>query len=356
MALKQSAGFGQWIEKNSAPVTLGVIEAEVSSEDQRSKMRQLAAMPQVRLASHTYSHPFYWGVFEGKKDADQQPYRYSVFMEGYAADITRETAGTVPFLQSIAPSSPLLIWSGDGRPDPQLSQPPKRRPAQLWWRRPALAERIVIVRRSFPGTASDRMGHASVDAIDGRAVICATVVREALNFGKVSDWNRQLDLGRRLRVSSISINADALLHARGAELLDQLAEEQRKENLLGIWVHEYVQRVRAFQTASIARDLEGDWMLFGDALRTVRLPASGNGAGNIRRHSRLFRTQCGAAIFIWRAIMPFSNPQRRIRQRSRKMASSALRLIEASAPLKSWHVNSDGSATLLFEAAREFDG
>ncbi len=86
-----------WMEKNRAPVTLGVIEAEARQRRARSKVRQLASMPQVRLASHTYSHPFYWGVFEGKTDADQQPYRYSVFMEGYAAEMTRETGGLLNF-------------------------------------------------------------------------------------------------------------------------------------------------------------------------------------------------------------------------------------------------------------------
>ena len=132
---------------------------------------------------------------------------------------------------------------------------------------------------------------------------------EALNFGKVSDWNRQLDLGRRLRVSSISIHADALLHARGAELLDQLADEQRKENVLGVWLDEYVQRARAFQTASIARDLDGNWLLFGDALRTVRLPVSEmtpEYLGDVVGYSD--RTQI--AIFSWRGIMPFSNPHK----------------------------------------------
>ena len=44
--------------------------------------------------------------------------------------------------------------------------------------------------------------------------------------------------------------------------------------VLNVWLDEYSQRVRAFQTASIARDLNGDWLLFGDALRTVRLPVS----------------------------------------------------------------------------------
>jgi hypothetical protein len=40
-------------------------------------------------------------------------------MEGYAAEMTRETAATLPFIRSIAPDSPLLlIWSGDGKPVP----------------------------------------------------------------------------------------------------------------------------------------------------------------------------------------------------------------------------------------------
>ena len=118
------------------------------------------------------------------------------------------------------------------------------------------------------------MGAPGVDPLIGEPLFAQLWYGEALNFGKISDWNGQLDLARRLRVSSISIHADAFLHARGAELLDQLVKQQREENLLGIWVHEYVQRVRAFQTASIARDLDGNWLLFGDALRTVRFPVS----------------------------------------------------------------------------------
>ena len=118
------------------------------------------------------------------------------------------------------------------------------------------------------------MGTPGDDPLTGEPLFAQLWYGEALNFGKISDWNAQLDLARRLRVSSLSIHADAFLHARGAELLDQLVKQQREENLLGVWLHEYVQRVRAFQTASIARDLDGTWLLFGDALRTVRLPVS----------------------------------------------------------------------------------
>ncbi len=98
---------------------------------------------------------------------------------------------------------------------------------------------------------------------------------EALNFGKIGEWNRQLDLWAPAPyfVHIVSCRCADCTRA-GRSFWIQLAEEQRKENVLGIWVDEYVQRARAFQTASIARDLNGNWLLFGDALRTVRLPAS----------------------------------------------------------------------------------
>lgn len=332
-----------WIEKNTTPVTLGVIEAEANSEEQRGKIRQLAAMPQVRLASHTYSHPFYWGIFEGKTDADQQPYRYSVFMEGYAADMTRETAGTIGFMQSMAPSSPLLlIWSGDGKPGPaalaaaEKGALPHYGGGGLYWQSGPLSFADL-----FPVLRPTQWGTQVLTPLIAEPLFAQLWYGEALNFGKISDWNRELNLARRLRASSISFHADALLYANGAELLDQLADEQRKENVLSVWLDEYAQRGRAFQTASIARDLNGDWLLFGDALRSVRLPASemtpqissdvvGYSDRDTDRYIHLARNH---------AVLKPSRDK-----------ASGLRLIDASAPLKSWHLNSDGSATLLFEA------
>lgn len=331
-----------WIEKNTAPVTVGIIEAEATTEDQRSKVRQLAAMPQIRLASHTYSHPFYWGIFEGKTDADQQPYRYSIFMEGYAAEMTRETAGTLPFMQLMAPQSPrLLIWSGDGKPGPaalaaaEKGGLPHYGGGGLSWQSGTLSLADLS-----PGLRPTQWGTQVLTPLVGEPLFAQLWYGEALNFGKISEWNRELDLVRRLRASSISFHADALLHAHGAEFLDQLAEEQRKENVLSVWLDEYSQRVRAFQTASIARDLNGNWLLFGDALRTVRLPASeiipeistdvvGYSDRDTDRYIYLARNH---------AVLKPSRDK-----------ASGLRLIDASAPLKSWHLNSDGSATLLFE-------
>jgi hypothetical protein len=331
-----------WIEKRMTPITLGVIEAEVTSESQRGKVQQLAAMPQVRLASHTYSHPFYWGIFEGKKDADQQPYRYGVFMEGYAAEMTRETAGTIEFLQSVAPGSPLLlIWSGDGKPGPaalaaaEKGALPHYGGGGLSWQ-----SGLLSLADLFPTLRPTYWGTQVLTPLIGEPLFARLWYGEALNFGKISEWNQELNLARRLRASSISFHADAMLHAHGAELLDQLADEQLKENVLSLWVDEYAQRARAFQTASIARELNGDWSLFGDALRTVRLPVS-------EMTPQISTDVVGYSDRDTDRYIHLARNHATLKASRDKTAD--LRLIDASAPLKSWHLNADGSATFLFE-------
>jgi hypothetical protein len=272
-------------------------------------------------------------------------------MQDYAADITRETAGTVAFLQTIAPQSPpLLIWSGDGKPGPAtLAAAQKANLTHyggggLRWQSGPLTFADLS-----PALRPTEWGPQVLTPLIAEPLFAQLWYGEALNFGKVSDWNHQLDRGRRLRASSISIHADAFLHARGAELLDQLVEQQREENLLGVWVHEYVQRVRAFQTASIARDLDGNWLLYGDALRTVRLPVSDARpqiSGDVIGYSDLGASRY---IFLARNHAILKTAALKSGNGEQDGKTSALRLSGASAPLKSWHLNSDGSATLLFE-------
>jgi hypothetical protein len=127
------------------------------------------------------------------------------------------------------------------------------------------------------------------------------------------------------------------------ELLDQLAREQRYGDVLPLWVDEYARRARAFQTASIARSLDGDWSLFGDALRTVRLPAtamtprvSGDVMGYVDRNGERYTH--------------FARNHAILRIGQDKKRESVLRMISAAAPLQSWHLNQDGSATFFFEA------
>lgn len=335
-----------WMERNRAPVTLGVIEAEAGSDAQREAVRQLAALPHVRLASHTYSHPFYWGIFEGKPDAERQPYRYGVFIDGYAAEMARETTGTMGFIRALAAGSPpLLIWPGDGNPGAAVLATigkealPHYGGGGLHWQSGPLSLADLS-----PALRPTPWGTQVLTPLVGEPLFAQLWYGEALNFGIVREWNRELDAPRRLRAASLSFHADALMHPGGPALLDELARVQREEGVLGVWLDEYVARARAFQTASLARELGGRWLVAGDALRTLRLPASeppprvsADVVGHVER---------GEVRYVHlarnRAVLEPAAEGR-----------PAPRLIDADAPLKSWHLNSDGSATFLFDSRGE---
>ena len=115
-----------------------------------------------------------------------------------------------------------------------------------------------------------------------------------------------------------------------------------------LWVDEYAQRVRAFQTASIARSLDGEWSLYGDALRTVRLPAAAM-TPHISSDVTGYADRNGERYIHFARNHAVLRPAQDKERSDKDRFVPSLRMIRAAAPLQSWHLNSDGSATFFFE-------
>ncbi|MEY2879136.1 MAG: hypothetical protein RLZZ15_1516 [Verrucomicrobiota bacterium] len=119
------------LKKYPLPVTVSVIEAEVrallksqpaaDAPALEAIARDLFALPQVELASHTYSHPFYW--IEGDRtEAFYDGQRLDLKVPYPALDLAREIAGSVAYINDhLAPPDRrvrVLLWSGNCRPPP----------------------------------------------------------------------------------------------------------------------------------------------------------------------------------------------------------------------------------------------
>ena len=69
------------------------------------------------MASHTYSHPFYWAVAEL---GVQIPGRViSLKIPGYTYDANREITGARDYVNTLGPSGKkarMLFWSGNSEP------------------------------------------------------------------------------------------------------------------------------------------------------------------------------------------------------------------------------------------------
>ncbi|MTI97321.1 MAG: polysaccharide biosynthesis protein [Marinobacter adhaerens] len=118
------------IERFTIPHTASVIEAETAPDGLHPELsaqaealsRNLFRLDNVEVASHTYSHPFFWRAIEG--GAGPRPedtlYGYSLDIPGYQPSLEREITGSVQYInRQLAPEGKpvsVFLWTGDARP------------------------------------------------------------------------------------------------------------------------------------------------------------------------------------------------------------------------------------------------
>ncbi|WP_228301055.1 endo alpha-1,4 polygalactosaminidase [Marinobacter lipolyticus] len=118
------------LQRFDIPHTVSVIEAETSpaglypriSKETEALARAMFRMPNVEVASHSYSHPFFWQSLEGGPAPRLENTLYGYFMNipDYQASLDREIAGSVAYInRSLAPPDKpvsIFLWTGDARP------------------------------------------------------------------------------------------------------------------------------------------------------------------------------------------------------------------------------------------------
>ncbi len=339
--------------------TLALVEAEFTSPPLSDSERQtrlaalqpLLILPGLELAQHSYSHPFFWPVFDGQRDFSALLHTWSIAVPGYAAELTREIAGPNPWLNALRRSDPndrtdhlpLLIWPGDGRPGPAALATAQKATLRhyggggLEWKfgAPQLAQ-------LYPSALPTAWGTQVLTPLVDENLFARLWYGDALNYRKVLDWNRQLGSGlagpRRLKPWSLSIQADAVLRPGGTELLKDLLVTQRAELLTALTIGDYVERVQGFQQASLAIDLDGNWRLHGNGARSVRLPAAL--PWPLPQPALVGSHQDASGRYLHLSDAP-------LKLRFAGSEPAGL-LVDASAPLQHWQPATDGTVSFSF--------
>lgn len=116
------------LTKYPFPITYSVIEAEVEAlsmlqkSDTAPLLREVArsifALPNIQVASHSYSHPFYWIDDDPRQDIYDR--RNLPMKNNYRLNLDREIRGSVEYIdRDLVPDGKaveLFLWSGNCRP------------------------------------------------------------------------------------------------------------------------------------------------------------------------------------------------------------------------------------------------
>lgn len=117
--------LGDVLERYRVPTAMSIIEGETAPHGLYPKLsaqmegiaRRMFALPHVEVATHTYSHPFYWSKVEGGSFGKG----YALDLPGYRFDAEREIQGSIAYIQSrlAPPNKPVVLvqWSGDTNPN-----------------------------------------------------------------------------------------------------------------------------------------------------------------------------------------------------------------------------------------------
>ncbi|UXI04058.1 endo alpha-1,4 polygalactosaminidase [Photobacterium sp. TY1-4] len=264
------------------PQTVSVIEGEVGKDGLYPKKsaeleaiaRQIFALPNIEIASHTFSHPFFW---DDTVSVEEKQYGDHLPIPGYEVDYRKEIIGSINYInQRLAPKgkkAKLILWSGRADPDEKTL---------------AIAEQANVLNVNGGNTYVVR-GNQSLTQVSPTIAwypsavhVYAPVLNENLYTNL---WTEHFDgysravetfklLGSPRRLKSISIYYHMYSGAYPASLkgLTDVYDWAIQQEVTPLYLSEYAARAKALYETGLARTLDGQWLITSSGVQSIRLP------------------------------------------------------------------------------------
>jgi len=293
--------LNEFIKTYSLPHTVSIIEGEIGGKGMKPSLspalekiaRRIFKLPNVEIASHTYSHPFDWfaAAQEGRSkgpiiSADAKP-KQDVYkaeagishlpIPGYRYNAEREIAGSINYIDNhLAPfgkKTRVMLWSGNCLPNEE---------ALSWAYRLNISNMNggdTIIRKGL-----DSLTHVSASGIvrgkyfqpyapiQNENVYTNEWTGPYYGFQRVIETFQMTDSPRRLKPIDIYYHFYSGDRLASVSALHRVYDWTLQQQTLPVWVSEYTPRVLAFRSA-VFEKLNNGWRIHGASnLRTLRMP------------------------------------------------------------------------------------
>lgn len=265
------------------PTTISIIEGEIGPKGLYPWLapklepiaRKMFALPHVEIASHSYSHPYFWGdLAEGAAGEG-----YNLPIPGYRFDLKREIDGSLDYItRRLAPAGkPVVLfhWTGDCNPTEEA----------LRYVEAAGIGNInggdTTITRSNPSLTAV----APISVRKGKQLqVFAPNQNENVytndwtgpfyGYRRIIETFRMTDAPRRLKPINIYYHTYAASKPSSLAALIEVYEWAQKQPVTPIHTSRYVRMAHEFERITVARSATG-WQIRGmDTVRQLRLPAT----------------------------------------------------------------------------------
>lgn len=346
-----------FIEPHPLLTSVSVIEGEISprgmfpflAPDLEPLARTIFAHERVEVATHSYSHPFFWQPERAsQREGFSAEYGLHMAIPGYdKLEMRREIIGSRDYINSrlTTPAKPvkLMFWTGDAVPDAQTIKLAydagllnvNGGQTKLTSAAPSLTGLYPLLRPTAGGL------HVYAPIINEN-VYTNLWHGPFYGFRDVIETFQLTDKPRRFRGLHLYYHFYAGTKQASIKAMDDIYGHMIEQQPISLWMSDYLQRVPGLHAASLSRTPAGAWQLKAlHGLRTLRLdPALGwpdlqrsrNVAGVRELPQGRYVHLSGDEVLL------VTGPER----------DPAPALEEANLPLRAWHYLPDGRVRFSF--------
>ncbi|RMH37572.1 MAG: hypothetical protein D6690_02000 [Nitrospirae bacterium] len=268
------------------PSTVSVIEGEIGPTglypDQSSELEAIArdmfTLPHVELASHSYSHPFFWREFLSKGPTRPGHYHLPVPHYRYGPDAyKREILGSIEYInRRLAPPGKrvtVFLWTGDCDPPPEaVGETYAGRVLNMNGGDTVMTQERHTLTAVAP-LGINKGGHFQVYAPNQNENLYTHQWRGPFyGYQEVLETFALTDRPRRLKPINIYYHMYSASKAASLAALHTVYRWALEQDVFPVYASQYIRKVLDFQTLTIAKQDE-QWQIRGaQHLRELRIP------------------------------------------------------------------------------------
>lgn len=276
------------LEYYDLPQTVSIIEGEIApyglypddSEQLESIARQIFALNNVEVASHTFSHPFFW---DERVAADERAYGDSLAIPGYTLDMDREIFGSVAYIErELLPADSdkkveVFLWSGSADPTRDVLEK---------------TESLGILNVNggntyvVDGNFSLAQVFPQINWYPSAVQVYAPLLNENLftnlwteNFGGYARAIESFELlghPRRLKTISMYYHMYSGVYPSSINALHKVYDWALTQEITPLYLSDYAARAKTLYETGLARSLSSDpdqreWFITSTGIKTLRI-------------------------------------------------------------------------------------
>ncbi|MDO7084907.1 endo alpha-1,4 polygalactosaminidase [Pseudocolwellia sp. AS88] len=318
-------------KKYTIPHTVSVIEAEISADglhpensaEMESIARETFRLPHVEIASHTYSHPFFW---DDRVDLGEKQYGDTLPIPNYTVDYDKEIFGSVDYINDkLAPKDKkvkMLLWSGVADPTENIIEK-------------TLKYGLLNVNggSTFVVNGEDSIAQVFPHLMwhENAVQVYAPVINENLytnlwtenysGYARVIETFELLGYPKRLKTISIYYHMYSGVYPSSVEALEKIYDWVYTQESTPLYLSEYAERARTLYETGIGKPLnnEFDFLITSTGIKTLRLseafehvdlsstPVAGWNKGPDGRYVSLVKTRTPISFISNKPKLPYLN-------------------------------------------------